>query len=148
MRASLIRAAIALAVTSIVLTILMFQLNSPLAAVFELSVCAGLITVIFMSTISLTKPLTYAETLKQATGRARRFWPLPAILVVAGGLLATATIALNFVLPIVPPVQEDVRNVLWNSRQLDLYGQVLVLLVGVFAVVVLFKNMQKKDKEI
>ena len=47
MARGLLRAAIALATTSVVLAIIMFRLDSPLAAVFELSVCAGLITVVF-----------------------------------------------------------------------------------------------------
>ncbi|MDD5730401.1 MAG: hypothetical protein PHN57_04670, partial [Candidatus Omnitrophica bacterium] len=42
MATRLLRAAIALALTSVILTVIMFRLNSPLAAVFELSVCAGL----------------------------------------------------------------------------------------------------------
>ncbi|HEX7561381.1 MAG TPA: hypothetical protein VF347_04240, partial [Candidatus Humimicrobiaceae bacterium] len=52
----LLLAAISLAATSIMLTLLMFKLNSPIAAVFELSICAGLITVIFITTISFVKP--------------------------------------------------------------------------------------------
>ena len=42
-------------------TLILFLLKSPLAAVFELSVCAGLITVIFISVISLTNPLSQDE---------------------------------------------------------------------------------------
>ena len=58
---NLLKAVISLAAASASLTIIMFMLNAPLAAVFELSVCAGLITVIFISVISLTKPLTPEE---------------------------------------------------------------------------------------
>lgn len=49
----LLRSAIALACASIVLTIIFFQLKAPLAGAFELSVAAGLITVLFVSAISL-----------------------------------------------------------------------------------------------
>ena len=45
MTRGLVRAALGLAATSIALTVLMFMLGAGLAAVFELSVCAGLITV-------------------------------------------------------------------------------------------------------
>ena len=54
----LIHSAIGLGITSAILAILIFQLASPLTAVFELSVCAGLISAIFISVISLTQRLT------------------------------------------------------------------------------------------
>jgi NADH-quinone oxidoreductase subunit J len=50
----LMKSAISLAVASALLGIIFYQLSSPYAAVFEISVVAGLITVLFMSTISLT----------------------------------------------------------------------------------------------
>lgn len=48
-------AAISLAVLSATIGIMCFKLNSPYAGVFEISVCAGLITVLFVSVISLTE---------------------------------------------------------------------------------------------
>jgi NADH-quinone oxidoreductase subunit J len=48
-------AAIALAVLSAVIAIMFFELNSAYAGVFELTICAGLITALFVSVISLTK---------------------------------------------------------------------------------------------
>ncbi len=47
--------AIALAALSIIIAIMFFKLDSPYAGVFELSVCAGLITALFISVISLTR---------------------------------------------------------------------------------------------
>lgn len=47
--------AIALAVLSVVIAVMFFKLNSPYAGAFELSVCAGLITALFVSVISLTR---------------------------------------------------------------------------------------------
>ena len=47
--------AISLAVLSVIIAIMFFKLNSPYAGVFELSVCAGLITALFVSVISLTR---------------------------------------------------------------------------------------------
>jgi hypothetical protein len=38
----------------------------------------------------------------------------------------------------------DMRLVLWGQRQLDLFGQVVVLLAGIFGVVVLFKERGKQ----
>jgi uncharacterized MnhB-related membrane protein len=48
-------AAISLAALSAALAIIFYRLNSPYAAVIELSVCAGLITALFVAAISLTR---------------------------------------------------------------------------------------------
>jgi uncharacterized MnhB-related membrane protein len=75
--ARVMRAVIGLAVTSVVLTMIMFRLNSPVAGVFELSVCAGLIPAIFISTISLTHRLTTETLADRRRELLRRFWLLP-----------------------------------------------------------------------
>ena len=135
----LVKAAIGLAFTSITLAILMFRLASPLAGVFELSVCAGLITVIFMSTISLTKALTAQQEEQRQHVRARRYAILPVLIIAAAAVLTFVGIPLNFVVP-QSISSADVRSVLWNERQLDLVGQMLVILAGFLGVSVLFKG--------
>lgn len=52
----LLRAAIALAVLSVALAAIFFRLGAPYAGAFELSVCAGLITVLFIAAISSVAP--------------------------------------------------------------------------------------------
>ena len=143
MTRSLLRSAIGLALTSAILTIIMFRLNSPLAAVFELSVCTGLISVLFISTISLTEPLTPEETLQHMKDRLTRFWYLPLIVVIVGIILSLSHGKLNLLLP---PAEKglDVRFVMWNLRRLDMIGQITILLAGVFGVVVLFKERFRK----
>ncbi|MDD5247164.1 MAG: hypothetical protein PHS09_07220 [Candidatus Omnitrophica bacterium] len=143
MTRSLLRSAIGLALVSAILTILLFRFDSPLAAVFELSVCSGLISVVFISTISLTEPMTMKEVIKHMKDRLTRFWYLPFIVVIVGTALSLLDIRLNIK---VPPAetQKDVREVLWNMRQLDLIGQVTILLAGVFGVAILFKEGRKK----
>lgn len=51
----LLKAGIALGILSVALSIIFFRMDSPYAAVFELSICSGLITVLFTSVVSLTK---------------------------------------------------------------------------------------------
>jgi len=51
----LLHSAILLGATSALLSIVFFVAMAPIAAVFELVVCAGLITVLFISAITLTK---------------------------------------------------------------------------------------------
>lgn len=146
MRGSLIRATIALAIASATLSVIMYKLLSPLAAVFELSVCAGLITVVFMSTISLAEPLTYAEAISKAKARIKRFWYLPVMLVVL--LLILIPFAGNLSSPVVlPEMERNVYKVIWELRQLDVFGQILILFAGIFGVAVYFKNTRKQKEE-
>jgi len=139
----LLLAAISLAVTSIMVTLLMFKLNAPLAAVFELSICAGLITVIFITTISFVKPVAEEDLLENSKRRIKKYIALPIILIIVGVVTKFLIKPLALALPTV--IQEtNVANVLWNLRQVDLLGQAIILLVGVFGIVVLFKEGQKK----
>ena len=144
MTRSLLMSAIGLAITSIILTALLFRLDAPLAAVFELSVCAGLITVVFVSTISLTKPVTRDELKQQTKNRIKRYWYLPVLVVVAFILLGFYMITPE-VKFFEPYLELDVRNVLWKLRQTDLLGQIMIILTGVFGVVVLFKERLNHD---
>jgi NADH-ubiquinone/plastoquinone oxidoreductase chain 6. len=139
----LLLAAISLAVTSIMMTLLMFKLNSPIAAVFELSICAGLITVIFITTISFVKPVAQEDLIETRNKRIKKYAALPIILIIVG--VVTSFVIKPMVLMLPAVVQEkNVANVLWNLRQVDLLGQAIILLVGVFGIVVLFKEGQKK----
>ncbi|MCX5714157.1 MAG: NADH-quinone oxidoreductase subunit J [Candidatus Omnitrophica bacterium] len=143
MTRSLLRSAIGLALSSVILSIVMFRFNSPLAAVFELSVCAGLISVLFVSTISLTHPLTKQEVLQHMRERLARFWFLPLLVIILGIILSLVKLSPAIRLPAEESVK-DVRVVLWDLRQIDILGQVIVLLTGVFGVVILFKERLKK----
>ncbi|MDD5482400.1 MAG: hypothetical protein PHP98_01925 [Kiritimatiellae bacterium] len=141
MTADLLKSAVGLAAVSAILSILMFRLAAPLAAVFELSVCAGLITVVFISVIGLTRP-----GVKDAPRRSRYFIPPLILLIVLLGFYAVRCQP-DPVVSTLLPCGADVRKVLWEERALDLLGQVAVLLAGVFGVVVLFKERQKKKED-
>jgi NADH-quinone oxidoreductase subunit J len=137
MTSDLLRSAIGLALTSAILTLILFQLGGPMAAVFELSVCAGLITVVFISTISLTSPQSPDAAREHKMRRLTRFVFLPLILAVVGWYVGTANIHMDHAASFA--AGEDMRQVLWFERRFDLVGQILVILAGVFGVVVLFK---------
>jgi NADH-quinone oxidoreductase subunit J len=139
----LLRAALGLALTSALLAVAMYMMGATLAAVIELSVCAGLISVVFVSVISLTQTKPFSEYYGGRRSRLRRFWPLPLILFIAGVGLSLVNVAVPIaVSPAVP--ETNVNGLLW-SRGLDLFGQVLILLAGVFGVLVLFKRSGKND---
>jgi NADH-quinone oxidoreductase subunit J len=139
MTVPLIRSAIALALTSVILSVIMFQLGAPYAAVFELSVCAGLIPVIFISVISLVHRLPFDEHLRRRKSRLSRFWPLPFILAAAIAFLYFSKPAPEVFVK-TPEAINDVRVLLWNYRRFDLFGQILALLAGAFGVLILFKS--------
>lgn len=143
MTRSLLRSAIGLALTSAMLTILMFRLHAPLAAVFELSVCSGLISVVFIATISLTQPMSQEKVLQHMKDRLERFWYLPILLVLTGIVLSFLNLKFNLILP-APEIEKDPRIVLWNQRPLDLLGQIIMLLTGAFGIVILFREAKKK----
>jgi len=142
---SLLKATIGLAVTSAIITILMFRLGSPLAAVFELSVCTGLITVVFVSTISLTKPLTNKEVIAQSKERNKRFGYLPIAMIVTSIVLTLIKIKHNIAVPPVTDAITDVRQMMWNVRQLDMFGQIIVIIIGALGVVILFEERRRDE---
>jgi NADH-quinone oxidoreductase subunit J len=139
----LLRAVVALAATSVLVTLLLFRLDSPLAAVFELSVCAGLVSAIFLGAITLTQPETAAQVSESAKERIRRYWFLPPLLLLLGVALLQVSMPGS---PAAAPTGDDVRKVFWTSRHLDLLGQITVLVAGAFGVVVLFKEAKKNER--
>lgn len=140
---SLLKSAIALALASAMLAVIMYVLGSVWAAMFELSVCSGLITVIFISAISLSK--TEKKDLAKLYEDKKRMAFLPVVLIISGVVLVLAVILQLFLLPDVTPVTETAeafRQVLWNFRQADIWGQVIVIITGALTVVALFKERE------
>ncbi len=142
MATALLRATLGLALASALLAVVMFGLGATLAAVLELSVCAGLISVVLVSVTSLTAPRSLKEALADRRKRLRRMWPLPFLLIAAGVSLTFVHAPVDIVLRL-PAGDGDVRTVLWSMRQLDLFGQILILLAGVFGVLILFRKEAK-----
>lgn len=142
---SLIKSAILLAAASVVLAVLLFLLQSPWSAVFELSVCAGLITAVFISAVALTRDKTAEEEDTQAREHRARYIHLPLIITAAALVLL---IVLTQSAPEWPVVKAapalGFKETFWNTRQLDLLGQISILLAGVFGIIVLFKERDNK----
>ena len=148
MLSDLLKAAIALAATSAVLSVIMFFVGAPLAAVFELSVCAGMITVVFISACSMNRNRTREEYAQRQKERNRRFVLLPAILF---AITAVMVMVLRPHITDIEPVLavangSGVQTALWSSRQVDLLGQIVVILTGIYGVIVFFKEKETDDK--
>jgi len=137
----LIKSAISLAVSSLLLGIIFFRMGAPYAGVFEISVVAGLITVLFILTIALTK----TEGDVRESKLARIVFPLAFVVfalvdaLVMKGLLARIPMLQSAA----PP--GTFSDVLWKERTLDLVGQIAVILAGVFAVLALFRKRDHHD---
>jgi len=143
----ILKSALGLALTSAILAVVIFMLDAPIAAVFELSVCAGLITVVFISAISIVKPEGHTRSEDTSFRRHRsmkKYLPLPFLLAVAIIALWLNRVDLPMTLPVVGDPPSTWAEVLWNERRIDLVGQAIMILVGVFGIVVLFKEYVKK----
>jgi NADH:ubiquinone oxidoreductase subunit 6 (subunit J) len=136
----LIKAAIALAASSLLLGIVFFRMNAPFAGVFEISVVAGLITVLFILTIALTK--TDGEV--RESRAALWIFPVFFLLFVAVDALVMKGLTAKIATLPAGPETGAFGDVLWRQRTFDLVGQLAVILSGVFAVLALFR---KRDKD-
>jgi NADH:ubiquinone oxidoreductase subunit 6 (subunit J) len=120
---SLIRSALWLAVVSAALSILFYKLGAQQVAVIELSVGAGLVTVLFVFAISIAGAETFDE--KPLLPKALT-WAL--VLLITG-------LFLWYVLPVEAIDQvasdPDVASVFWNQRGLDVIVQVVLIFSGV-----------------
>lgn len=139
MERSILRSAVGLALASASLSVLLYDMGGALASVFELSVCTGLVTVIFISGISLSQ-LPKMEVRREYRDRERnRFLPL--LLIGIGGVLVLAALLLGLEEPaFAPDACASVREVLWDARQADVWGQIAAILCGGVAVAVLFRE--------
>ena len=142
---SILKAAICLAVVSALLAIAMFMMGAVWAGVFELSVCSGLITVIFISALTVTAE-SKKERSKQEEENHKSNRILPWIYIATGVIVLALMAFSNFNLDGHAIVNETgtFSEVLWSTRQSDLLGVGVTVLAGAFAIIVLFKQRRKK----
>ena len=140
---SLLKSAVYLGFASATLGVIMYVLGAKWAAVIEVSVCSGLVTVIFISAISLSS--MKKDQIQRHYNDKKRMAYLPITLIVAGVILVVVALTTDFtVTGSAVGIAEDFREVLWNERQIDVLGQIVAILVGGIAVDVLFRSGQFK----
>jgi NADH:ubiquinone oxidoreductase subunit 6 (subunit J) len=137
----LLRSAISLAVASLLLGIIFFRMNAPYAGVFEISVVAGLITVLFILTIALTKTGDEVRESRLVN------WAFPLVFI---AFIVIDALVMKSLLGKVPALASGAESgtfgeVLWRGRTFDLVGQIAVILAGVLAVLALFRKREKHD---
>ncbi|MCX5971101.1 MAG: hypothetical protein NTV14_06325 [Coprothermobacterota bacterium] len=126
---------LSLAAVSALLAIVFFQLQAPVAGVFELSVGAGLITVLAVLTIS------FIRTKHEKAQSGALLWALV-------GLAAVSILFFLFQLfspgAFSPTLTEagwnDVGLVLWKARAFDLFPQVLIVLAAILGILALLRK--------
>lgn len=135
----LLVSALWLAGTSALVALMLFLMGAPEVAVIELSVGAGLVTVLFVFAINLTghEKLGFSFVIPRA---------------ISFGLIALAVILLGyFILPHLQPAVPalaglDFRTTLWQSRTLDVFLQIVLIFAGVLGVLG-FLGSQPQAKE-
>lgn len=143
MNKSILKSAVFLALASAMLSVIMYVSGAVWASVIELSACSGLVTVIFISAISLSK--AKKEEVQEQYADKKRMKYLPLALIAGGALLVAASFILkdNTLIDISKVSAEDFREIFWNSRQADILGQIISILVGGIAVFVLFRDSEE-----
>lgn len=139
---SILRSAIGLALSSAMLSTVLYALGAQLTSVFELSVCSGLVTVIFISGVSLSHSPKIELQSEYRDHERNRY--LPALLIGGGAVMLILGLfigggALEFAADSAVSVQE----VLWDTRQVDVWGQIAAILCGGVAVKVLFREERR-----
>lgn len=137
---NLLQSAIALACASVILTIILFIAAAPWGAVFELSVCAGLITVVFIAAISMTDQSSKREDWEENKAYGKKFRALYVILPVVLAVTVYFLIQHAGAFSQAAELGYDFKELLWGSRQTDIVGQIILILAAVFGIAVFFKE--------
>jgi NADH-quinone oxidoreductase subunit J len=137
----LLRATISLALASVALSIVFFQLGVPYAAAFELSVGAGLVMVLLVSAIGMTRRTPPEQEEKGKSGVVI----IPILALLAVGVIdiaAFVTLSAQAAPPGSPllPAAASFSQTLWQMRWVDILAQLGIVLAGVFAVLALFRK--------
>ena len=137
----LLKSAISLAAASLLLGIVFFRMGAPYAGVFEISVVAGLITVLFILTIALTNT---GEEVRESRLVNIVFPLFFVVFIIIDALVMKGLLQKIPALPSAPETG-TFGDILWKGRTLDLVGQIAVILAGVFSVLALFRKRDKHD---
>lgn len=135
----LLTSAIWLAATSALVALMLYFLGAVYVAVIELSVGAGLVTVLFVLAISMAqeRELTLAPAVPRGVA-----WAL---------VVAAVALLLWFLLPsrVTPPALTEISfsDMLWQQRSLDVLLQVVLIFAGVVGILGLLQEGLQPERE-
>lgn len=136
----LILSTIWLACTSALLATMLYRLGAPQVAVMELSVGAGLVTVLFVFAFSIIGEITQDP---------KSLVPRP---LVWGLSLAMVLLMGWFILPLTdsrsPIAMESFTTVLWDQRGLDVLAQIVLIFSGVIGLLGLLSEPGLKSSKL
>lgn len=138
----LLYVAVSLATISAILSLVLFKFGANIAGVFELSVCAGLITVLFIATVSLTKD----SDKKRESRLPTYFIPLFVLIFIGIDFFIMQWLARSLLAVSAPQQAGTFQKVFWEMRGSDILGQVALILAGVFGILALFRLKEKKHE--
>lgn len=137
----LLKAALSLMAASIFLAVIFFFMKAYYAGVFEISVVAGLITVLFVSTIGLTRGDDFKESKLPVYIFPLFFiWFIIIDILVMYLLLKQMPFLTRWL-----PESGKFGDVFWQKRTFDLLAQIGIIFAGVFSVLALFRKKDKDD---
>ncbi len=136
----LLLSALWLAGTSALVALILYRLGAPEVAVIELSVGAGLVTVLFVFAINIAGEDMPAL---RALVPAPLAWVVAIAAIAIGGWMAVPTLGATPGLPQTTPF----ATVLWEDRSLDVLLQVVLIIGGVLAVLGLLAEGRPARKE-
>jgi NADH-quinone oxidoreductase subunit J len=138
----LLYVAISLATASVILALVLFQFGANISGVFELSVCAGLITVLFVATVSMTK-----DSDQKVESRLPIYF-IPLFVLIFAGMDYFIVKWLAHSMSPAGAFQSSgsFQKIFWEVRSADVLGQVVLILAGVFGILSLFRLKAKEKK--
>ena len=133
---------LSLAAVSALLSIAFYQLNAPVAGAFELSVGAGLITVLAVLTIS------FLQKRREGIRRGYALWIALSLALAALLFFLFQALWPQALANLVSPTSwGEVGEILWRVRIFDLVPQILVILSAVLGILALLrKEGERKEK--
>ena len=119
-------------------------MGSTWAALFEISVCSGFVTVIFISAVAMTSQTQDEQDRIYDQKKHTRL--LPVLMILGGAGIIAFLVFSGYRLPAitaadaVQQTENDFGRILWTRHKDLILALLMVLVAGAFAVIVLFRE--------
>jgi len=145
MSKKLLNSAAFLALLSLSIALLFIRENAFWAGMFELSVCSGLISVLIIGAVSLVRPIDEKETQYRTP-----FIVFPLVLIsfaIVSWFYVPEFFSKMSQYAIKLPSESNVGTFIWQTRQADIVGQIIILAAGVFMIKLIFPKKKRAEKQ-
>ncbi|MDH5713014.1 MAG: hypothetical protein OEY83_03640 [Candidatus Bathyarchaeota archaeon] len=129
-----IYAVLSLAVMNVILSVFYFSLDTPFAAVFQLTMGIGTVAVLFLAGEMLTTKVSNAQTLRQRL-----------LGLMVGVLLSVPSIlAVGHKITVTPSFRFPFSTALWELRAIDVMAQGLVILTVALGIAMVLREKRRE----